>query len=64
MTDENIRLECLKLAHYNGRETAQVVEQATAYYEWVTANAAGAEPEEPVTDAPVERKKPRPKVRL
>lgn len=39
MTEIEIRLECLKLAHTLGRETAQVVERATEYETYVKGPA-------------------------
>lgn len=38
MTPEEIRIECLKLAHRHDREPAQVVETAKAYEGFVTGD--------------------------
>lgn len=43
MTEQEIRLECLKLAHTFGLETGRVVERATEYETYVI----GPKPEEP-----------------
>lgn len=43
MTEQEIRLECLKLAHRNDRLAAQVVEHAKVY----EAYAIGPKPETP-----------------
>ena len=44
MTEIEIRLEVLKLAHTHGRETAAVIERAEAYEAYVTGPTAKAVP--------------------
>lgn len=38
MTKDELRLECLKLAHTHGREPAQVIERAKAYEAYLTVD--------------------------
>lgn len=44
MTPEQIRLECLKLAHRHDREPAQVVARAEEYERYVSSPLPAPEP--------------------
>jgi len=44
MTTEEIRIECLKIAHAHGRSNAEVVERARAFEQYVVGENAKAPP--------------------
>lgn len=53
MQADEIRLECLKLAHAQGREIPQVLDRATRYAEFVQGPSSGNT--RPILTAPTKK---------